>query len=106
MNLDLYLEWQVTCAIESSLFMETQVTVVARTAIFWKIRQLILYLGLTYLRDCLSSYVPKRALCSLDYQLLVVPILKDTHLALTRIRAFSTLASAWWNSLPLEIRAP
>lgn len=54
-------------------------------------------LGSTYLWDSLSWYVPQRTLNSVDQ--------KNIHLASTRTRAFSSLASAWWNTLPSGIQA-
>lgn len=47
----------------------------------------------------------RRALHSSNQHLLMVFGLKDIWLALTRVRAFSALALAWWNELQLEIRA-
>lgn len=46
----------------------------------------------TYRKDCLSHYVPQRALHSSDQHFLVIPSLKDICLASVRTRTFSALA--------------
>lgn len=57
--------------------------------------------GLAYLQDCLPQYTPRRALCSGDKNLLVIPGLRDS--LLSPARAFCALAPTCWNSLPDDI---
>lgn len=57
-------------------------------------------LGPTYLWEWLSHYVPQRASCFGDQNLLVTPGLKDICLSTTRVRAFLILA--WPGRTPYQ----